>query len=87
MSMQNATQRPQRCRSCGALILWLRHEESGKTAPVDAEQNPLGNILVNRDAGTYRIVPAAARDANRDWLHTNHFATCKDAPTWKGGTR
>jgi hypothetical protein len=75
-----------RCRSCNAPVLWLRHEETGKTAPIDAAQDrERGNILINMDAGTYHIVPASGRDAERDWLHTNHFATCAFAPIWKGG--
>lgn len=72
----------QNCRSCGEPIYWLRHETTGKTAPVDLAQSAGGNLLINLDASTYRNVPASEREAHKDWLHTNHFATCKDAPSW-----
>lgn len=79
----------QHCRSCKALIYWLRHEATGKTAPVDVAQDASGNLLINLDAGTYRNVPASERETHKDWLHLNHFATCPNAPSWhkyaKGG--
>jgi hypothetical protein len=68
----------QRCRTCGAGILWLVHERTGKTAPIDARVYADGNVLVDLDAGTYRIV-APPREA-----HKNHWATCSSPPA-KGG--
>ncbi len=43
------------CKSCGAPIYWLKHEATGKRAPIDTPPSPSGNCLVNLAEGTYRI--------------------------------
>lgn len=72
----------------------LRHERTGKLAPIDAM--PVlhgGTILVDVGAGTYRVlskVERAARMIPEDGeepdarpLHRSHFATCSAAGAWR----
>lgn len=77
------------CESCGAQILWLRHVKSGKAAPIDAEGDQSGNV-VRVGADQYRMLTKAERDAGAAQttpLHLPHFATCPQAPAWKGKHR
>lgn len=77
---QTATVQVQHCRSCRAEILWLKHGKTGKPAPIDAKPVPTGgNIRVDLAAGTYEIVPKAARTGP---LRTNHFTTCPQTARW-----
>lgn len=76
----------QACQACEAPIFWLRHERTGRWAPIEAEPRSDGNILVDLEGETYRIVdaepplpgiePVAA-------LRLNHFARCLDAKRFK----
>lgn len=70
------------CRSCGSAIYWLRHVHTGKMAPIDAEPDPAGNIVIHLDRGTYEQVSAEERERQREWLHTNHFQSCPQAKSW-----
>lgn len=67
---------------CRAQVLWLRHETTGKTAPIDPEPVEGGNIAITGEGEhrMYRIVPAAERVGP---LHLNHFSTCLDPPPRK----
>ncbi len=70
------------CRSCNAPIVWATHEHTGKAAPIDAEPDDTGNIVMEN--GEYRLIPVEDQDAHTGRLHLNHFATCPDAKTaWK----
>lgn len=77
------------CSSCGAPVLDLKHERTGHLAPIDAQ--PLahgGNIVVDLEAGTYRVLDAKERQAHyaqspRSGLYKSHFATCPDAPQFR----
>lgn len=71
------------CRTCGAPIFWLKHERTQKAAPIDARTDPSGNIRIDLVTRTYRMASASERETHKDWLHTNHFMTCPDAPHWK----
>jgi hypothetical protein len=74
------------CRSCQAPVLWLENLTTGKRAPIDAEGTEIGNIVVNRAAGTYRVISGKERDEaihSAASLHTNHFATCPQSAAWK----
>lgn len=84
------------CRSCGAEVFWLKHEKTGKPAPINVAGDPQGNITVSLSAGTYRVESKARleemraeieeREAGAPWphvLHTNHFQTCPAAGAWK----
>jgi hypothetical protein len=64
---------------CGASVLWLKHDRTAKSAPIDAEPAPKGNVAIDLHAGTYRIVPEAERAALDGELYTNHWATCPAA--------
>ncbi len=78
---QTATVQVQRCRSCNAEILWLKHAKSGKLAPIDAKPVPTGgNIRVDLAQGTYSIVPKAERTGP---LRTSHFSTCPHMAKWQ----
>ena len=85
-----------RCRSCDAEVYWLKHEKTGKPAPINVAGDPQGNITVSLSAGTYRVESKARleemraeieeREAGAPWphvLHTNHFQTCPAAGAWK----
>ena len=74
------------CRSCGAAIYWLKHQTTGKVAPIDAFSDPAGNIVVALSAGVYWLAPKERLEAMRAEgapLHTNHFQTCPAAGAWK----
>ena len=73
------------CGSCGAPVLWLKHERTGRAAPINTGFSENGNILIHRTARTYRIVPSDERVIYRGWLHTSHFVTCPQAKTWAKG--
>lgn len=62
--------------------MWLVNEQTGKRAPIESAPDERGNILVNLERGTYRILPADEHEAHRGWLHLNHFATCPQAKDW-----
>ncbi len=69
-----------KCRSCGAEIVWAKHEGTGKIAPLDEPPNPAGNVILFRDYRSrdpvYRIDTLPGGESGRT---TNHFATCPDA--------
>ncbi len=75
----------QTCRSCGAPILWRKHQRTGKPAPIDAEPNPDGNVLLLRE-NRYRALSREEREAAiarmEGPLHTNHFQTCPQQKMW-----
>lgn len=71
------------CGSCGEQVYWLRHERTRKQAPINVEPREDGNVLVDFETATYRIVsrdepmlpglePVAAK-------RVSHFATCTNA--------
>lgn len=74
------------CQSCGARIIRLRHERTRKVAPIDADPNPAGNVLVDLEAGTYRVLTredrAAAVPPEGD-RYSTHFQTCPNAEQWR----
>lgn len=83
--------RPTRCRSCRALIYWLRHPVTRKLAPIDYEPSPKGNVALNEADDTYMILTGPSLDDARAEgmaLRTNHFVTCPQAKDWTlGGAR
>jgi len=74
------------CEKCGKAILWLNHKTSGRPAPIEAEPNEKGNILIK--GNEYRV---AKRDeiqkANEIGhpLFLNHFAACEFAQSFRKG--
>lgn len=69
---------PDRCShpKCRADIFRLKHEGTGNIAPIDMEPVDGGNIEIDVEAGTYRIIPKDDRLANPKPRHLNHWATC-----------
>lgn len=65
------------CRWCGRPIFWLRHEITQKTAPIEAAEHARGNVVVDLEAGTYRI--SAGNLSTGQGRHMNHWATCPKA--------
>ncbi len=75
----------QTCRSCGAPVLWRKHQRTGKPAPIDAEPNPDGNVVLLGEERYYVLSPKE----RETWtsrvegsLHTNHFQTCPQQKLW-----
>lgn len=67
----------QQCRSCGRGILWLKHERTGNKAPIERIAVSDGNIAIDEERGTYRIVNTVTeRDELVGRLYVNHFARC-----------
>lgn len=82
--MQSTSPPPLRagCRWCGAAIFWLLYPSTGKWAPIDQGINPAGNIIVDLEAQTYRIVSKEEHEATAaagGRFHLNHWATCTKA--------
>lgn len=78
------TDHPERCRTCGARILWLHNNITRRVAPIDAEPADNGNIELLED-GTYRVLGQTLfdqRDPDTEY-HLNHFATCEKPPERK----
>lgn len=69
------------CRWCGRKVFWLNHERTGKRAPIDAYPSPNGNVGINQENGTYRIITAqmSLEDMFSTGRYTNHWATCPEA--------
>jgi hypothetical protein len=73
---------------CGAHVYWLRHETTGRMAPVDVEPDPAGkgNIRIDPQAGTYAVVAGEALLLARyggEALRLNHWVTCPAAQAKK----
>ena len=80
-----------KCKTCGALILWVTMVPTGKPCPLNAVPKASGNIerkpgRTNPDKFYGRVVP---RDERRllGKLYITHFASCKQADMWRGGAR
>ena len=74
-----------RCASCNTPIYKLRHERTGNPAPIDVEPGAAGNVAIDLEAGTWRIVPAAQR-SEYELLSFNHYAHCPQASAWRKAT-
>lgn len=62
-----------RCKSCGRVMYFLRQEGKGDkspTMPVDAMPASDGNLSIDLEAGTYRVVGKGNGD------YVSHFLTC-----------
>lgn len=78
----------QRCRACGAPLIWARHAATRKLAPLDARPNRYrGNIMLDTTERTYTILSrgevAALATEDRVRLRTSHYATCPDAAAFR----
>jgi hypothetical protein len=72
--------RSARCRSCGAPVWFLRHERSGKLAPVEQATSPAGNAVANLPEASYRLARAGDEPAERRWMH---HITCPQGKAWR----
>jgi len=72
------------CRSCGTLVLDLRHEGTGRHAPIESEPVPDGNIAIDLEAGTYRLVGHDLRSRAKA-QYVNHFARCPEPGRFRRG--
>lgn len=70
--------------NCGARIIWTLTERTGKRAPVDAEPNPAGNlILLPSPHGAPTSKVADLLDDPDAPRYMPHFATCPDADKFR----
>lgn len=75
---------PYQCRECGKETMWLRHKETNKPAPIEAEPNDKGNIFIQGDL--YRIAtPEEIEKAKAigKALYLNHFSKCAYAASFR----
>jgi glucose dehydrogenase len=62
----------------------LRHVGTGNLAPINAAPAPDGNIHVDLEAQTYRLVGRDFRPGHETTdRYLNHFATCPAAAAWR----
>lgn len=81
------------CRSCGAEVLWVIQEKSGKAQPVDAAPNPDGNVVLTGKkqrsrAGTITPVARTLAIGQMELVpiadrYMPHHATCPDVARWR----
>jgi len=67
--------------------LWVETEK-GKKNPLDAEPNPLGNVVIVKRAADGKEIAKTLGpwlgDEYHDLPHyTSHFATCPQASRWR----
>lgn len=75
---------PQRCRYCGAPIIWCLTEK-GRRMPLDAEPTPDGHLRLDSATGRCQVVGVGSPEHQH---YTSHFATCpRAAEARKGGRR
>lgn len=85
----------ERCRSCGAQVIWALHT-SGKPSPFDAEPHDDGEweilyrrgetpTVVHVQPGQLQIGQGTG-DGYASHLHRPHWATCPQADQWRNPT-
>lgn len=83
--------RPTRCRSCQAEVWMLKAVDTGRSAPIEVQPRPTGNVAVNLLVGVYTVltrrelavIHAAEREAGPVPLYVNHFGFCPQARSWR----
>lgn len=83
MATSTAVARP--CHSCGVLVYDLIHERTRRSAPIEVEAATDGNISIDLEAGTYRVVGPDMQRRIEVGRHLNHFAVCPAAMSYRGG--
>ena len=73
--------RIEKCRGCGADVVWARHFTTGRSAPIDPEPVDGGNVALWPDDAVYSIPKKGALSGP---LRTSHFATCPQAGRFRG---
>lgn len=84
--MTTTTVQARPCRACGVLVYDLRHVDTQRHAPIEVEQVANGNVLIDLEAGTYRLTGRDFREPER-MAHVNHFARCPEAAKFRGDRR
>ncbi len=73
----------QRCRSCEAEVVWARHKDTLRWAPIDAGYTDQGNVLLYPGAPRiYTVgeeVDMYTRPEDMPIRTTSHFASCPNA--------
>jgi hypothetical protein len=74
------------CRSCKHAIIWAE-TIAGKQMPVDAAPTATGTIQLSKEDGVVRARVVRCQlppdcEVHQD-LRTSHFATCKQADSWR----
>lgn len=67
------------CRhsKCRAPVFLLKNNNTGKVSVIDMEPVAGGNVEVDIESGTYRVVPKVERELSPfKPRHKSHFATC-----------
>ena len=73
------------CSRCGAAIVFLPNEHTGKLAPIDTAHDPDGPIVINAN-GTYHVLKKSEREGLFDVVglrHANHWQTCPKAEEFR----
>lgn len=70
----------ERCRSCGAPVIWRKHVRTGRPMPIDWEPSPKGNLVL-LGADSYGLVASGLEGS--PGCHLSHFATCPKADDWR----
>ncbi|MGH9001955.1 MAG: hypothetical protein ACRDYV_02390 [Acidimicrobiia bacterium] len=69
--------RQDRCRSCGAPVLWVRMAGTGRWMPLDQDPDPRGTVYLAGGKG--RTLAPGATPATGGPTYRSHFASCPDA--------
>lgn len=78
----------ERCRTCGAPIIWAVSEATGKLHPLDAEPPENGNLQITglshpepgrRALPLVRVLGPIETELAGEPLYLSHFATCPQA--------
>lgn len=69
-----------KCRSCGTEFRFLRYVKTGRSAPIEVQTSPKGNIFCDKEADTYTIIPPEHLDMMHKevGLHLDHHVNCPD---------
>ncbi len=81
----------QPCSACPALVYWAKNDKTWKPAPIDAVNDPAGNIITfHRGESREKYYRVIGENERRGFavagtpMHTNHFATCPNAKQFRG---
>lgn len=83
-----------RCEKCGTDIIFLKHEKTGKLAPIELQQRAQGRFAVNWSDLSYRTVAGTAKDGTafsqrkpgQDYWE-NHYLSCPEAQFFRNRTQ
>lgn len=86
---QSEPPRVSTCKGCGARIIWMISDLTGKAAPINATPNPKGNIVFVQGEKRleYHVLRSGEVVPEGRSAYTNHFQTCPQRARFerKGG--